>query len=85
MKEKIAKIVSIALVIIMILMLVPGCKEGICKEEHNKVVDEQDATKNEVVKPEDESVSDQAFFVKVFLFLRSKSWCLKRVDKDDYY
>ena len=85
MKERIAKIVSIALVIIIILMLVPGCREGICKEGHDKVVDEQDMTKNEVVKPKDESTGDQAFFVKIFLFLRSKSWCLKRVDKDDYY
>lgn len=85
MKERIVKIVSIALVMIMLLMLVPGCKGDIYKEGHDKVVDEQDTTKNEVVKPKDESIGDQAFFVKIFLFLRSKSWCLKRADKDDYY
>ncbi len=85
MKERIVKIVSIALMMVIMLMLVPGCKEGICKEEHDKVVDEQDVSKDEVAKTEDEPAGDQAFFVKIFLLLRSKSWCLKRADKDDYY
>lgn len=84
MKEKIAKIVPIALVMILIIMVAAGCREGICREEHDRV-NEQVIEKAVVLKTEDGSAGDQAFFVKIFLFLRSKSWCLKRADKDDYY
>ena len=85
MKERIVKIVSIALMMSIMLMLISGCRGGIYKEEHDIAIDEQVTEKAEALKTEDGSAGDQNFFAKVFIFLRSKSWCLKRTDKNDYY